>query len=395
MRTFALTAAALLTTLATATATYADTPHPTAAHHGGARWVHNCTRSDRPDTAVCHALRVVRPATEQRGYGPADLLAAYGLPADGGDGAVIAVVDAYDDPHAEADLDVYRQYYGLPSCTADDGCFRKTDQRGGSRLPRTDSAWAGETALDLAMVSAIAPRADLILVEADSAGMSDLGAAVNTAVSLGAKFVSISWGGAESVNSAGYDSRYFDHPGVAIAVAAGDGGYGVIFPASSPHVTAVGGTALQPDSSTPRGWTESVWSTSPTEGTGSGCSARLPKPSWQKDTGCSRRTVADVAAVADPETGVAVYQTFGGSGWYTYGGTSAAAPIIAATYALAGTPAAGSRPASFPYAHPDALNNVTTGATATCRPAYLCTAGPGYNGPTGLGTPNGLRAFQG
>ncbi|MEV7121765.1 S53 family peptidase [Kitasatospora griseola] len=388
MRTFALTtAAALLTTLTAAAPTHADT------HHHAARWVRSCARPTAADTAACNALRVVRPASDQGGYGPADLLDAYGLPADGGAGATIAVVDAYDDPNAEADLGVYRSHYGLPSCTTDSGCFRKTDQRGGSRLPRTDSAWAGETALDLAMVSAIAPRAHLILVEADSAGMSDLGAAVNTAVGLGAKFVSISWGGPESVNSATYDSRYFDHPGVAIAVASGDGGYGVIFPASSPHVTAVGGTSLRTDASL-RGWTENVWSTTSSEGTGSGCSARLAKPTWQKDTGCTRRTVADVAAVADPETGVAVYQSFGGSGWYTYGGTSAAAPIITAAYALAGAPPAGSNPASFPYAHPAALNDVVTGSTSTCRPAYLCTAGPGYDGPTGLGTPNGVGAFR-
>ncbi|MGW4384107.1 S53 family peptidase [Kitasatospora sp. NPDC004531] len=392
MRTTALTAAALLaTTLTAATATHADARD----HHRTARWVHSCARPAEADTVACHALRVVRPAADQQGYGPADLRSAYGLPADGGAGTTVAIVDAYDHPKAESDLGVYRNYYGLPSCTAASGCFRKVDQRGGNRIPRADSAWAGETALDLAMVSAIAPRARLLLVEADSAGMADLGTAVNTAVSLGAKFVSISWGGPESVNSPTYDTRYFDHPGVAIAVASGDGGYGVIFPASSPHVTAVGGTSLRPSGGSPRGWTESVWSTSSTEGAGSGCSTRLAKPTWQKDTGCTRRTVADVAAVADPATGVAVYQTYGGNGWYVYGGTSAAAPIIAATYALAGTPAVGSRPASFPYAHPGALNDVVTGATASCRPAYLCTAEPGYDGPTGLGTPQGVGAFQG
>ncbi|MFI9783637.1 S8 family serine peptidase [Kitasatospora sp. NPDC051984] len=388
MRTFALTAAVLLTTLTAATPTHADTTHR------GTRWVHNCARPAHTDTAACQALRVVSAATEREGYGPADLLAAYGLPADGGEGATVAIIDAYDNPNAEADLGVYRAHYGLPACTTDGGCFRKTDQRGGTRIPRADGAWAGETALDLAMVSAIAPRAHLLLVEADSAGIADLGAAVNTAVAMGAKVVSISWGAPENGNAASYDTRYFDHPGVAIAVAAGDGGYGVIFPASSPHVTAVGGTSLRNDSS-PRGWAEDVWSTSSTEGTGSGCSTKLTKPKWQTDTGCTRRTVADVAAVADPETGVAVYQTYGGSGWYTYGGTSAAAPIIAATYALAGAPAVGSRPASFPYAHSDALNDVVSGSTASCRPAYLCTAGPGYDGPTGLGTPNGVGAFQG
>ncbi len=145
-----------------------------------------------------------------------------------------------------------------------------------------------------------------------------------------------------------------------------------------------------------RGWTESVWSTSSTEGAGSGCSAYDAKPTWQKDTGCAKRTVADVSAVADPATGVAVYDTYGGDpGWEVFGGTSVASPIIAGVYADAGTPSAGSTPASFPYAHTGSLNDVTTGATASCSPAYLCTAETGYDGPTGLGTPNGLAAFTG
>ncbi|MFK0194031.1 S8 family serine peptidase [Kitasatospora sp. NPDC090308] len=396
MRPLALTAA-LLTALTATAATTAARPAPAAP--AAPRWVHSCAAPARADTASCDALRVIRPGTAATagddGYGPAELRAAYGLPADGGEGATIAVVDAYDDPRAEADLGTYRERYGLPACTSGSGCFRKTDQRGGNRLPRGDTAWAGETALDLAMVSAVAPRARIVLVEADSAAVSDLGTAVNTAVALGARYVSISWGTTENANAAAYDSRYFDHPGVVIAAASGDGGYGVNFPASSPHVVAVGGTTLRPDGTAPRGWSESAWSTGPDEGAASGCSGRLPKPDWQTDPGCDRRTVADVSAVADPATGVAVYQSYGGNGWYTYGGTSAAAPIIAATYALAGRPSAGSRPASFPYRHPDALHDVTSGATAdSCDPAYLCTAGPGYDGPTGLGSPDGVAAFR-
>ncbi|BAJ30049.1 MULTISPECIES: S8 family serine peptidase [Kitasatospora] len=390
-RPLALTAA-LLTTSALTTATLTSA-HPAQA---GPRWVHTCTAPARADTASCDALRVVgaAAAADSDGYGPAELRAAYGLPADGGAGAVIAVVDAYDHPRAEADLDVYRKHYGLPACTADSGCFRKTDQRGGTRLPRGNTAWAGEIALDLAMVSAVAPRARIVLVEADSAAVGNLGAAVNTAVALGAQYVSISWGTAENGNAANYDSRYFDHPGTLIAAASGDGGYGVNFPASSPHVLAVGGTTLRPDGSA-RGWAETAWATSPTEGTASGCSGQLPKPAWQTDPGCDHRTVADVAAVADPETGVAVYQSYGGNGWYTYGGTSAAAPLVAAAAALAGPVPAGSRPESFPYRHPDALHDVTSGTTATdCAPAYLCAAGAGYDGPTGLGSPAGVAAFR-
>ena len=169
----------------------------------------------------------------------------------------------------------------------------------------------------------------------------------------------------------------------------GDDGYGVSYPAASPYVTAVGGTSLTRDGSA-RGWTETAWS-----GAGSGCSAYEAKPSYQAsvNTGCSRRAVADVSAVADPNTGVAVYQTYGGSGWAVYGGTSASSPIIASVYALAGTPGAGDNPASYPYAHTGNLFDVTTGTNGSCSPAQLCHAGAGWDGPTGLGTPNGSAAF--
>jgi hypothetical protein len=152
---------------------------------------------------------------------------------------------------------------------------------------------------------------------------------VNTAVGLGAKFVSNSYGGSESSSDTSYDTSYFNHPGVAITVSSGDSGYGVEYPAASKYVTAVGGTSLSKASNT-RGWTESAWSTSSREGAGSGCSAYDAKPTWQTDTGCTRRTVADVSAVADPATGVAVYQTYGANGWTVYGGTSVASPLIAA-----------------------------------------------------------------
>jgi subtilase family serine protease len=244
------------------------------------------------------------------------------------------------------------------------------------------------------MVSAITPNAHIILVEADQATMDDLGTAVNTAVSLGAGYVSNSYGGSEDSSDTSADSSYFNHPGVVITASAGDDGYGVEYPAASPGVTAVGGTSLTQDSSS-RGWSESVWgSGSGGEGTGSGCSSVEPKPSWQSDSGCSGRTVADVSAVADPETGVAVYDTYGASGWNVYGGTSASSPIIASVYALAGAPSGGSNPAEFPYANSGALNDVTSGANGDCG-SYLCQAAGGYDGPTGLGTPNGTGAFTG
>ncbi len=292
-----------------------------------------------------------------------------------------------------SDLATYRSTYGLPACTTANGCFRKVGQNGGTSYPAADAGWAAEISLDLDMVSAICPHCHILLAEASSSELSDLGAAVNRAVSLGARFVSNSYGGDESASDIGYDSKFFNHPGVAITVSAGDSGYGVSYPAASRYVTAVGGTSLKPGSNA-RGWTETVWGGGSGGGTGSGCSADDAKPTWQKDTGCTRRTIADVAAVADPNTGVAVYDTYQANGWAVYGGTSVASPIIAAVYALAGTPTRGSYPASYPYAHaPAELNNVTSGSDGSCSPAYLCMAGPGYNGPTGLGTPDGYTAF--
>ena len=375
----------------------------TANAAGSPAWSRVCA-APAAGMAACDALHVnnvaehvkalgVTPNSTPSGFGPADLLSAYNLPANGGAGQTVAIVDAYNDPNAAADMATYRSQYGLPACTAASGCFKQVNQSGGTNLPRNSSSWAGEISLDLDMVSAIAPNAHIILVEASTASMTNLGTAVNTAVRLGAKFVSNSYGGNESSADTGYDSTYFNHPGVAITVSSGDSGYGVQYPAASPNVTAVGGTSLTRASNT-RGWSESVWSTSSSEGAGSGCSAYEPKPSWQKDSGCARRTVADVSAVADPATGVAVYQTYGGNGWAVYGGTSASSPIIASVYALAGTPGGSDVPASYLYAHASSLNDVTTGNNGTCSPSYYCTAGTGYDGPTGLGTPNGLTAFK-
>ncbi|MFI5964855.1 peptidase S8 [Streptomyces asoensis] len=340
-------------------------------------------------------------AASPTGYGPSDLQDAYGLTdaaAAGGSGETLAIVDAYDDPNAAADLAKYRSYYGLPACTVANGCFKKVSQSGSTTsLPTADSGWAEEESLDLDMASAVCPLCKILLVEATSSSMANLGKAVNEAVALGAKFVSNSYGGSESASDTSYDTSYFKHPGVAITVSAGDEGYGAEYPAASKYVTSVGGTALS-TSSTTRGWTEKVWNTSSTEGTGSGCSAYDTKPTWQTDTGCAKRTVSDVSAVADPATGVSVYDSYGvTAGWYTFGGTSASSPIIAAVYALAGTPGSSDYPAAYPYADPSALNDVTTGSNGTCSStaAYLCTARSGYDGPTGLGTPQGTDAFTG
>ncbi|MFF7633160.1 putative Ig domain-containing protein [Kitasatospora sp. NPDC008050] len=354
----------------------------------------------KPQLARSGAAGASGAAAGVGGYGPADLQSAYNLAsaaASSGSGRTVAIVDAYDDPTAESDLGVYRSQFNLPACTAANGCFSKVGQSGqASGLPQPAPAnddWTGEESLDVDMVSAVCPNCHILLVEADSESGQDLGTAVNAAVKLGAKFVSNSYGGPESPDQTSEDAQFYNHPGVAITASSGDSGFGVEYPAASQYVTAVGGTALT-KANNARGWSESTWATSPTEGAGSGCSGFDPKPTWQQDNDCGKRTVADVSAVADPATGVASYDTSNGNGgWNVIGGTSAAAPIIAATYALAGTPATGTVPAAYPYAHTGALNDVTSGATTSCTPSYLCTAGPGYDGPTGLGTPNGTAAF--
>jgi hypothetical protein len=356
-----------------------------------------CPDPVRPGQVTCLAL--VRTDVAQRygiqkrgrpaGLGATDLRDAYRLPtSSGGEGQTVAIIDVFDNPKAESDLAVYRAQYGLPPCTTANGCLRKVNADGGTTLPRADSGWAEEISLDLDMVSAACPRCHILLVEADQPSLSSLGIGVDTAVRLGAKYISNSYGGPEETAASVTDFHHFDHPGIAITAASGDGGYGVLFPATSPAVTAVGGTSLI-RAANARGWNETAWS-----GAGSGCSTRAAKPAWQKDPGCPRRTVADVSAVADPRTGIAVYDTFGLGGWQVVGGTSAAAPIIAGAYALAGSLPAGGYAAAVPYAHPQKLNDVLQGSTGICDPAYLCTAGPGYDGPTGLGTPNGVDAFR-
>ena len=151
----------------------------------------------------------------------------------------------------------------------------------------------------------------------------------------------------------------------------------------------MGGTSLQQATNAgTRNATETAWS-----GSGSGCSAWVTKPVWQQDTGCAMRTVADVSAVADPNTGVWVYDSYKTSGFLIFGGTSVAAPIVASMYALAANPTSTNTLAAYPYAQASALNDVTTGTNGTCAVTYLCAAGTGFDGPTGLGTPNNTPAF--
>lgn len=352
------------------------------SHHHKRQWI--CASPKRLGSASCEAQVIADAssdaavaATTPYGYGPSDLQSAYSLTSlstSRGSGQVVGIVDAYDDPTAESDLAAYRSQYGLPACTTAGGCFRKVNQRGGTTYPAPNSSWAGEISLDLDMVSAVCPNCQIVLVETDDNGFGNLAAGVNEAAALGATQISNSYGGGEWSSEASLDS-YYTHAGVAVTASSGDNGYGVSYPAASKAVTAVGGTSLS-HAANSRGWSESAWS-----GAGSGCSLYESKPSWQTDSGCPNRTVADVSAVADPNTGVAVYN----GGWLVYGGTSASAPIVAGFDALVGASAA-----SAQYFYSTQLNDVTSGANGSCSPSYLCVGSVGFDGPTGMGTLKGV-----
>ncbi len=374
-----------------------STPHP-ILRSGNTYHVAVCgSAAPAPGFSRCHAhavtdgtgrfITATTPAALPGGFGPTDLRSAYGITTNGSSSTIVAIVDAFGYNNAEADLGVYRSTYGLPACTTANGCFRKVNQNGrqGS-YPAQDSGWADETALDLDMVSAMCPGCSILLVEANNNGNSNLAIAVNTAAALGAHVISNSYGGGEGGSQSQEPS--YNHAGVVITASSGDSGFGVQFPASSPHVIAVGGTHLVKDTST-RGWTETVWA-----GAGSGCSTIYSKPAYQTDALCSMRMEADVSAVADPNTGVAVYgpSNFGfRSGWAVFGGTSVAAPLIGGIYGNKGD--AVTTYAAPLYAGTANLNDVTSGHNGSCGGTYFCTAGTGYDGPTGLGTPKNNTDF--
>ncbi|MEU4672684.1 peptidase S8 [Amycolatopsis sp. NPDC023774] len=398
-----------------------DVTAPAAAPDSAAA-VDACAVTTAPNRVRCQAK--VRPGSSRKaaaldtpngsaalpeGYGPADLQSAYSLSeaidAGAGGDKTVAIVDAFDDPTAEADLAVYRSTYGLPPCTTANGCFRKVNEWGESApLPPVDGGWSVEVSLDLDAVSAACPACHILLVEAAEASVNHTATAEDTAVALGADAVSNSYTVPESGSVLGYASSY-NHPGVAITAATGDAGYQLVapFPADLTSVTAVGGTTL---TRTPgrRGWSETAWAANGESGAGSGCSALIDKPSWQHDRACPGRTIGDVSAAADPATGYAVYDTTPNpigvpSGWMLIGGTSAATPLIAGIYALAGHTES-VRDASGRYARAGEFHDVVGGNTsmpgtfADCPvTSSMCTALPGYDAPTGVGTPNGISGF--
>lgn len=326
-----------------------------------------------------------RPAA---GYGPADIASAYQLTGNGGAGTTVAIVDAFDNPKAEADLAVFRRTFGLPPCTTANGCFRKVNQRGGATPPEGDPGWGVEIALDLQAVSSSCPACKILLVEADDPSFVNIGKSVNRAVAMGAHVVSNSYGGDEFTSARTLRTRYYTHPGVAQVASSGDYGFGTAqVPAAFPEMIAAGGTRLV---KTGAGWKETAWS-----GAGSGCSAWYAKPAWQKDSHCAMRTVADVSAVADPETGLAVYDTYGlgpDNGWIVVGGTSLSAPLLAGMIGRAGN-AKKLDSAAYIYRNRAGLRDVVGGSNGFCGGDYLCNGKKGYDGPTGLGSPRGLSAL--
>lgn len=375
----------------------------TASTHVGAASAETgvtCPTARQPGQVECLASfrHFASAASVIHGYGPAALRSAYNLSkaaASDGTGTTVAIVSAFGDPNAASDLAVYRSHFRLRACTKATGCLRIVNESGRTTsLPIAATTWASLDSIALDAISALCPRCHLLLVEAKSDGLTDLGTAEDTAVRLGAKFVFNGWGGIESLDENDF-AHYFNHPGVAIVFAAGNTGYGSEFPAALPFVTAVGGTTLRRSKFNSRHWADIAWSS-----TTSTCSSLESKPSWQRAdassaNGCLNRTQNDVAADADPSTGAAVYDTFSSTGWAEAGNTGLAAAIVTAAYALAGKPAPGTYPASYPYQHPKDLNDVQFGSNGECEPnrQYLCNGLPGYDGPTGLGTPDGIAAF--
>jgi hypothetical protein len=383
---------AISTSAASAGYRAADCAQPVTGHV-------NCYLVYSPQTAAVRgaaagfgpAARLGAPV----GWGAADIEKAYKLPVSHV-GGTVAVVEMFDTPKLASYLNAYRKQYGLPPCTTANGCFRKVNEYGQpTPLPPngTNTNWDLEATLDVDMVSAACPKCHILVVEAKPVSWADFANAENTAARLGAVAISNSYGTRESGQVQTYADAYH-HPGHAIVVASGDYGFiAASFPANLATVTAAGGTELS-TAHNGRGYSERVWN-DPSGASGSGCSAYVAKPAWQHDNHCPDRTVTDVSAVA---TNIAVYEpTYGG--WLLVGGTSAASPLIAGVYALAGNATTVSP--GYEYAHPGAFFDVTAGnnawasgsSSAACGGDYLCVAKPGYDAPTGLGTPNSTTAF--
>jgi subtilase family serine protease len=370
-------------------------PTSTAARHAE----RVCAKTVERGHATCFAEVLVNPSSvvpnsaspPAGALTPSQLQDAYKLTGLLSGGRTVAIVDAYGYPNLNRDLKIYRTQFGLPACTKASGCLKIMNQNGGTQLPAFNLGWAGEQALDVDAVSGTCPDCKIIVVQANSASLVDLGTAVNTAATkAGVVAISNSYGTSGDAPDSSY-GIYYNHPGIAVTASTGDSGYqGGSYPASSRYTTAVGGTSLVTAGNV-RGWKETVWS-----GAGSGCStynAALPVQATF-DTGCTMRAMADVAAAADPSKGgLAVYFPISSttSTWAQVGGTSESAPIIASVYALSGH--TNGYPSALPYGHPNALYDIKAGSNGSCPMTQWCNARVGWDGPTGVGTPHGKGAF--
>jgi len=325
-----------------------------------------------------HPLHVKPNAsTSPTGLSPATIKSAYGFSTSttAGTGTTIAIVDAYDDPTAEADLGVFSSQYGLPPCTSANGCFTKVNQTGGTRYPKANAGWALEISLDVQWAHAIAPGAKILLVEASSNSFTNLLAAEDYAAA-NAQYVSNSWGGAEFSGESAYDS-HFVHVGTSFFVSSGDAGTPAEYPSASPNVISVGGTTLHFSGGTyssETGWSDSGGGCSAYE---SATSAQSPFSSSGQVNCAGKRATPDVSLDADPNSGVSVYDSTrysGQKGWWTVGGTSASSPMIAARAAVAGVVVN----SAYVYGNSTTFRDITSGNNgASCLPGYDLVTGRG------------------
>ena len=320
--------------------------------------------------ARCFSHVVPKASSSPTGLSPAAIKSAYGFSTSStaGAGKTIAIVDAYDDPNIESDLNVFSQQFGLPACTTANGCFKKVNQTGGTKYPRSNSGWALEIALDVEWAHAIAPGAKILLVEASSNSFTNLLAAEDYAKTH-AQYVSNSWGGSEFSGENSYNS-HFVQSGVSFFVSSGDAGAPAEYPSSSPNVISVGGTTLH-FASNGAFQSETGWSSS-----GGGCSLYETATSAQASfsqyaqVNCAgKRATPDVSLDADPASGVAVYDSVryqGQKGWFTVGGTSASSPMWAARSADAGSVVS----SAYVYGSSISYRDITTGNNG-----FACQAG--------------------
>jgi hypothetical protein len=366
-------------------------PTPAARSHEA-----QCYVWFRPQYAANRALAagLTGRASRPSGIGAHGIESAYRLPVGLPSNQTVAVSIAYRTPHLAQYLAHYRRFYRLGPCTIGSGCLRIVNQHGkASPLPVSGqgSGWDLEATLDVSMISVACPHCKILVVEGDTPSFKDLAETENTAARLGADVISNSYGARENGFAQKF-ARSYHHPGHTIVVATGDYGFtAASFPANLKTVTAVGGTELH-RAHNKRGWAEKAWFAG-----SSGCSAYVGRPSWQRTvrhSACPGRQVADVSAIA---WNVPIYNKFWG-GWITVGGTSIAAPLTAGIYGLAGN--ATTIPLGYAYAHRGDLFDIRRGnnsyfvpARQACGDDYLCVAKPGYDAPTGLGTPDGIGAF--